>query len=70
MATKIQMALSDNEKAAAVAPGSTTEDAIFGTITLIGATGKQIEGWDEYTVQHSGFEHSWTSALVWRSFQA
>lgn len=60
----------DNAAAAAVPAGSTATSDLFGVLTLGANLGpsENSGGWDQYEVQHSGFTHVWSSAVVARAF--
>lgn len=70
-AEKAARVAADNAAAARVPAGSTYDDSIFG-LTALGANlgpSETSEGWEEYEVQHSGFTHRWSSAVVARAFK-
>lgn len=63
-----------NKAAADIAQGTTVEDPFFGTVTLgpkneEATASPESEGWDMYVVQHSGFNHCWSSASVVAGFR-
>lgn len=60
----------DNAAAAAVPSGATATSDLFGTLVLGANLGpsENSGGWDQYEVQHSGFTHTWSSAMVARAF--
>lgn len=59
----------DNLTAARLPLGMEVETT-FGSTVLGANQGPSdiSEGWDIYTVQHSGFNHNWSSALVVATF--
>lgn len=44
------------------------EDKLFGEVALVEKAFTDEDGWDMYTVSHSGHNHTWSSAVVVASF--
>ena len=69
--TKAELAArvaADNVAAAAVPAGVRVESPVFGTMVLGRNLGPDESGWDLYEVQHSGYTHKWSSALIRGTF--
>ena len=57
-----------NEEASQIAIGSVHIDMFFGEVTLVSKAQPDEQGWDQYVVSHSGFQHVWSSASVVAAF--
>lgn len=67
-------AVADNEAAAKVPEGTTVDDTLLGPIILIELEAEGVtdmsptDAWDMYAVEHSGYVHLWSSAVVLATF--